>query len=1149
MGDLEPSRVPSATSPPALADLGPSSLGCATDRLKLLYILLDNLNLIESTMPSIIPSISSVRHFAAPADFINFGNADLYGPQGRVGFAVHVRAKYDPAAIAKAAPTVAYMGVNDPGFSKEGTDPANWASCTEGGGGYKGEGSWFTWDPTNAHATWTFAVTPGTYRVSTWWPAGYYRQTHAQYTIRSGGVPAATPVVLNQMNAPQGLVDAGTTWQDLAPAVAITGTDLTVTVTGLTPDTSSNPPLTSNLLYAACVRIEQLAGASLDPGDGVWLSQWGPAAGDRAFLAFQHGTELLFMVNQAGTTHAAWARTNTGPIAGLDANWHSYLLAWTPDGGVAIFQDGTALGTDTPALVGFSGTAPAALLKPDSVLAIGGVPSMAVGPPPGVMFCDIGFWGGLGAADVASLAQTLGQGHPSWTQRPDLLIDALPIFGTSPEVGLVQSQGHAALSGTVSGTTAIGPPTLLTPYNLVFTPPPPGPIPASATATATFSWGLWGPSPTPVTITPAATHGSFVPAAAVLASAPDATVTFTYTPAPLHSAYADDLIFINDGGYPQETAVVTVAAAWTSPPPMRARHFASTSDLVDFGPVDLYGPSGHSGFAVGLRAKYDASAISAAVPDVPVEGLTSPGFSKTDSTSWFSAGDPDSILSWDPLNASATWVFSGVSPGTYRVSAYWGPGGGHTTAAKFSITSGGSQVTSSVIDQIGPSDRSQRNTGPPSFTDSNGVAWVDISPAVAISGTDLTVILTGTLPNTGYNNYIVAGKIRIERLPSASLDSAAGILIAQWGTAAADRSFAVFQLGRELWFLANQAGTNNAIWARTNVGLVSSLDTSYHHFLFAWTTDGGITILKDGVAVATTSQALAGFSGTPPSSLVKPTSHLMIGGVPAVSAGPPPGVTLCDFGFWGGIKSADVAPLASNLAAGYPSWTRRPDVLIDATRITGASPEPGLQMSGGNPILNGTVQGTTVGSAPALLSPYNLVVSPWSETVPVYASPALTIGWGLWGPPSSSATISATSNAGSTLTSSTLAATHGATTTLTMTPAPKTTAYDDVVTITGTGGLDTAPVTVSVTPAIIWTATVMPSGKSVVVQCARPDGDWYQLRPVNFNADGTKAALPTVSINGGAPISLPTCLSALRQPTSIRGIPTSSSRSPSQRMI
>ena len=64
-----------------------------------------------------------------------------------------------------------------------------------------------------------------------------------------------------------------------------------------------------------------------------------------------------------------------------------------------------------------------------------------------------------------------------------------------------------------------------------------------------------------------------------------------------------------------------------------------------------------------------------------------------------------------------------------------------------------------------------------------------------------------------------------------------------------------------------------------------------------------------------------------------------------------------------------------------------------------------------------------------------------------------------------------------------------------------------------------------------WTATVMPSGKSVLVQCARPNAtngytlaDGFQLRNVAFNADGTTAPYPTISINGGSAIALTDCL-------------------------
>lgn len=57
-----------------------------------------------------------------------------------------------------------------------------------------------------------------------------------------------------------------------------------------------------------------------------------------------------------------------------------------------------------------------------------------------------------------------------------------------------------------------------------------------------------------------------------------------------------------------------------------------------------------------------------------------------------------------------------------------------------------------------------------------------------------------------------------------------------------------------------------------------------------------------------------------------------------------------------------------------------------------------------------------------------------------------------------------------------------------------------------------------------WTATVMPSGKSVAVRCARPNGSSYQLRPASFRADGVTLPKPTIEINGGPQITLSDCL-------------------------
>lgn len=80
-----------------------------------------------------------------------------------------------------------------------------------------------------ATATWTFDVTPGTYRVWATWVEFANRPAAAAYALNGA------PVSKDQRQAPSGLMDAGRPWTELGDVVA-TGTSLAVTL-----NNSSNP--------------------------------------------------------------------------------------------------------------------------------------------------------------------------------------------------------------------------------------------------------------------------------------------------------------------------------------------------------------------------------------------------------------------------------------------------------------------------------------------------------------------------------------------------------------------------------------------------------------------------------------------------------------------------------------------------------------------------------------------------------------------------------------------------------------------------------------------------------------------------------------------------------------------------------------------
>jgi hypothetical protein len=107
----------------------------------------------------------------------------------------------------------------------------------------------------------------------------------------------------------------------------------------------------------------------------------------------------------------------------------------------------------------------------------------------------------------------------------------------------------------------------------------------------------------------------------------------------------------------------------------------------------------------------------------------------------------------------ATWTFSNLTPGQYRVSASWHPQGNRATNSPFTIWDGVTQVGGVAINQeLAPND----------FSDA-GVSWEDLGGPHTIAGNTLIVKLSDLA-----NEYVIADAIRIERLGPASLSDSGG---------------------------------------------------------------------------------------------------------------------------------------------------------------------------------------------------------------------------------------------------------------------------------------------------------------------------------------------------------------------------------------
>ncbi|WP_417382519.1 choice-of-anchor D domain-containing protein [Gimesia sp.] len=114
---------------------------------------------------------------------------------------------------------------------------------------------------------------------------------------------------------------------------------------------------------------------------------------------------------------------------------------------------------------------------------------------------------------------------------------------------------------------------------------------------------------------------------------------------------------------------------------------------------------------------------------------------------------------------TATWTFTGLAEGNYRVSTTWSQYYNRVTDAPFSLD-GGAGTADIVVDQ---------SVAPSSFIE-NGTSWFDLSTSFAVDATgELVVTLTNEASNFIRDHFtlangVIADAIRIEYLPEPDLE-------------------------------------------------------------------------------------------------------------------------------------------------------------------------------------------------------------------------------------------------------------------------------------------------------------------------------------------------------------------------------------------
>jgi hypothetical protein len=113
---------------------------------------------------------------------------------------------------------------------------------------------------------------------------------------------------------------------------------------------------------------------------------------------------------------------------------------------------------------------------------------------------------------------------------------------------------------------------------------------------------------------------------------------------------------------------------------------------------------------------------------------------------------------------TATWTFTGLANGFYRVSTTWSALYNRVTDAPYTVTSGGNTFSLDVNQTLIPS----------SFAD-NGAAWFDLNTFFEVVDGTLTVTLTNDASSTPRDTFdlangVIADAVRIEYLPTPDLE-------------------------------------------------------------------------------------------------------------------------------------------------------------------------------------------------------------------------------------------------------------------------------------------------------------------------------------------------------------------------------------------
>jgi hypothetical protein len=190
------------------------------------------------------------------------------------------------------------------------------------------------------------------------------------------------------------------------------------------------------------------------------------------------------------------------------------------------------------------------------------------------------------------------------------------------------------------------------------------------------------------------------------------------------------------------STTVTAGVSTTFQVRLDAATAGSYSGLLSFGNND----ADENPYNFTIQGTVTAATASQVIDD------GDPGFSNGGFT-FFSGQGFQNDVRFSAANSgnTATWTFTGLTPGVYRVSATWSPHPNRATNAPYSF--GGSTVL--INQELAPA---------PNVVVS-GFSFQDLASAQPVSGNSLVV----SLSDSGANQFVIADAVRIERtgdLPS-----------------------------------------------------------------------------------------------------------------------------------------------------------------------------------------------------------------------------------------------------------------------------------------------------------------------------------------------------------------------------------------------